>query len=74
MIGDAEFELTDFLSDNVIKREYFKYISEKAIKKVLSWGINVNPFFFYYYKITLGIKRSTQDSDSESNHSNNKYY
>ena len=44
LIGNAEFELNEFLSDNVIKREYFKFINEKEIKKYLSWGINV--FYF----------------------------
>ncbi len=40
--GTAEFELTDFLSDNVIKREFFKYFSQKSFQTTLSWGLSMS--------------------------------
>jgi len=43
-IGETCFELTDFLSDNVIKREMFKLFAGKDLP-TMSWGI----------KITVGL-------------------
>jgi len=39
-IGTANFELNDFLSDKVIKREMFKVFSGKKLP-ILSWGLKV---------------------------------
>jgi hypothetical protein len=43
-IGTLEFELTDFLSDRVVKREMYKVFSGRTLP-ILSWGL----------KFTLGI-------------------
>lgn len=39
-IGTVNFELNDFLSDKVIKREMFKVFSGKKLP-ILSWGLKV---------------------------------
>lgn len=44
VIGVVELELADFLSDKVLKRDYFKFFSGKEIWPILSWGINVESF------------------------------
>ena len=42
-LGDIEFELTDFLSDKVKKREFYKYFNghPKTIP-ILSWGVKLS--------------------------------
>jgi len=40
-IGTVSFELTDFLSENVIKREMFKVFSGKKLP-ILSWGLKAS--------------------------------
>lgn len=44
-LGIIDIDLREFISDKVIKREYFKYFSGKEIFPILSWGLNV-----YYIK------------------------
>lgn len=39
-IGSVSFELNDFLSDKVNKREVFKVFSGKKLP-ILSWGLKV---------------------------------
>ena len=52
LMGVIDFELTDFLSDKVKKREFYKYFSGSLSKiPILSWGV----------KFTIGIV----PSDSE---------
>lgn len=42
-MGYYDFELSDFQSDTVIKREYFKYVNGKIkVVPTNSWGLNVN--------------------------------
>lgn len=44
-IGTLDLELFDFLSDKVIKREYYKMFSGKALAPIpLKWGLNVTIF------------------------------
>ena len=41
-IGQLDLELQDFLSDTVIKREYYKMFSGKTLPSFpLKWGLNV---------------------------------
>lgn len=40
-LGTIDIDLTEFVSDKIIKREYFKYFSGKDILPILSWGLNV---------------------------------
>ena len=55
-LGILDLELYDFLSENVIKREYFKFFSGKDLKPILSWGMNVIIIINLKNKI-LKIKR-----------------
>ena len=41
-MGSNEFELAEFISDKVIKRDFFKYFSGKEIFPILSWGLSVS--------------------------------
>lgn len=40
-MGTADIELSNFLNDTAIKREYFKYFSGKELTQILSWGLSV---------------------------------
>jgi hypothetical protein len=40
-IGSADFELNDFLSDKVVKREFMKLFSGKTLP-ILTWGLKVD--------------------------------
>ncbi len=55
-MGDIEFELTDFLSDKIKKREFYKYFSGSLSKiPILSWGV----------KFTIGIVPSNAGDISD---------
>jgi hypothetical protein len=40
-LGTIDLDLTEFVSDKIIKREFSKYFSGKDIFPILSWGLNV---------------------------------
>lgn len=40
-IGHNEIELAEFMSDKVIKRDFFKYFSCKENFPIYSWGLSV---------------------------------
>lgn len=44
-IGHNDFELAEFMSDKVIKRDFFKYFSCKDNSPILSWGLSVFIYF-----------------------------
>lgn len=47
-LGTVSFELNDFLSDNVIKREMFKVFSGKKLP-ILSWGLKVTQLNYLFF-------------------------
>lgn len=56
LMGEIEFELTDFLSDKIKKREFYKYFSGSLSKiPILSWGV----------KFTIGIVPSNPQDFSD---------
>jgi hypothetical protein len=48
-IGINEFELAEFMSDKVVKRDFFKYFSGKDIFPILSWGLSVKKKHIFFH-------------------------
>lgn len=48
-MGTADVELSNFMNDSAIKREYFKYFSGKELTQLLSWGLSVNYNFQHFF-------------------------